>query len=72
MHTYIQKHIPPVNSKSKKKITQIYIKTATKHEPVVKLRGNAKFSAGVFVRRFSPATSTVSSCNPMHVPQIGK
>lgn len=69
MHAYIQKHIPPVNSK---KITQIHIKTATKHEPVVKLRGNAKFSAGVFVRRFSPATSTVSSCIPMHVPQIGK
>lgn len=71
MHTYIQKHIPPVNSKSKKNNTDSH-KDSNKHEPVVKLRGNAKFSAGVFVRRFSPATSTVSSCIPMHVPQIGK
>lgn len=40
--------------------------------PVVRLRGIATFSAVVFVSRFSPATSTVSSCMPMHVPQMGK
>lgn len=70
MHTYKNTFLQLIQRV--KKITQIHIKTATKHEPVVKLRGNAKFSAGVFVRRFSPATSTVSSCIPMHVPQIGK
>lgn len=72
MHTYKNTFLLLIQRVKKKITTQIYTKTATKHEPVVKLRGNAKFSAGVFVRRFSPATSTVSSCNPMHVPQIGK
>lgn len=40
--------------------------------PEVKFKGIETLSAMVLLSRFSPATCTVRSWKPIHVPQIGK
>lgn len=40
--------------------------------PEVRFKGIAMLFAMVLLSRFFPATWTVSSWNPRHVPQIGK